>query len=100
MNELNDESIMTFGKKHANKRLADVPGEYYFWMWEMPGGPQLHAKPEHPYHRYIVKNWRRICQDCPDYDPENHPPRDTRTATQPINSWSKNPELPQPGMDY
>lgn len=89
MNLLTDDDIMDFGKKHAGKRLADVPGEYFMWMWEMPGGPQLYKNPSNKYHQYIAKHWKRICADANDYDPENHPPRDTRTATTPSHEQNQ-----------
>jgi hypothetical protein len=81
--ELTDDDIMDFGKAHRGKRLADVPADYYFWMWEHPKGPQVYKYPPDKYHRYIVRNWRRICNNASDYDPKNHPPRPTRTATHP-----------------
>lgn len=100
MEELTDDSPMPFGKKCKGMRLADVPGDYFLWLWEKEGGPQFHRKPHEPLHRYISKNWKRICNDDPDYDPANHPPRDTRTATMPLKNTADNPHLPQPGIDY
>lgn len=82
METLNDDIEIWFGK-HKGKRLADIPGDYFLWLWENERGPQLYKKPGDSLHRYIAKNWRRICADAPDYDPINHPPRDTRTATGP-----------------
>lgn len=31
--ELDDESIMTFGKQHKGKMLIDVPAKYLLWLW-------------------------------------------------------------------
>ena len=89
--ELTDESRMTFGK-FKGVRLADVEPSYFWWAWEGENSPKVHANPAHPLHAYIVKNWARLCKLCPDYDPENHPPRATRTATQPPGGFTR-PEI-------
>lgn len=79
--EITDDTPMYFGK-HKGKRMADVPPEYLWWAWEGANGPQHHALPSSTVHKFIVKNWKRLCRECPDYDPAHQPPRDTRTATQ------------------
>jgi uncharacterized protein (DUF3820 family) len=86
--QLTDDDIMHFGK-FKGKRLADVPAYYYFWWWEKPGGPEGWKATHEALHHYIVKNWKRLCNQMRDYDPLHHPPRDTRTATTP-------PQTPAP----
>lgn len=33
--ELNDESLMPFGKEHKGKKMEDVPASYLLWLWSV-----------------------------------------------------------------
>jgi uncharacterized protein (DUF3820 family) len=48
-----DKTIMTFGK-HKGKALANVPGEWFIWLWEESGqGIRIYDK---QLKAYIVDN--------------------------------------------
>lgn len=62
MNELNDESLMPFGKYRGQKML-DVPATYFHYLWH--DGLRLQTKTS-PVAAYIQKNLSGLKDEAPD----------------------------------
>lgn len=60
--ELNDDTLMAFGK-HAGSKLADVPASYLLWLAEqikLQSGNDFRAR----LCRYVDRNRRVLEQEC------------------------------------
>lgn len=53
---MTDESLMTFGA-HKGKALADVPDEYFLWLWRQDW---FAAKKSSELYKYIKANMEAI----------------------------------------